>query len=485
MAVAEGHKFSEDTIALNFVNRHRDRLVHDAEAGIWYRWDGNIMRPDRGNTVCDLAAGVCREFCALALQDPTANKIARGLSSTSTIRAVVARAGFDQRIVRLNEQFDSDPMLMGTPGGTLDLTTGVLRPARPADLITMSTAIAPAPPGADCPRWKEFLRTTYPLIPGNPEPDQELIDFIQRYQGYSMTGDRQEQRIAFLLGSGRNGKGVMTETALGILGDYATVLPPETVMERTNEPHRAELAILNRKRYVLVGEVSKARRWNQARLMALSAGDSITANYMRQNPFTFKPVCKLWITANSAPKFQSANTAASERLMLIRHKIRFLHRDDFPEKADGTIAERDNNLVAELRSEYPAILRWMIDGCLEWQKQGLRVPKAIVSDSRNLVSDSDPVADWMTESCRMTTVGYGRLKDLFEHWNIWRLEQGDKPTTRDYLSETLKEQGYQVTRAAFGNKVMGLELNDIATQRLIRARAYQQEGGRCANVDAG
>jgi putative DNA primase/helicase len=381
-------------------------------------------------------------------------------------------------LVRLTDQLDPNPMLLGTPGGTVDLTTGELRVSDPGDLITQCTAVTPAPQGVDCPRWKQFLRTTFPMVPGQPEPDQAMIDFIQRYQGYSLTGDTREQRFAFLIGGGRNGKGVVTETPLGILGDYATVLPPEALMERTNEPHRAELAVLRGKRFVLTSEVSKSHKWNQGRLMALSAGDKITANLMRQNPVTFRFTGKLWIAANSAPKFSSANTAASERMMLIRHRMRFLHRDEFPEDAakDPTIAERDNNLMADVRAEWPAIFRWLIEGCLSWQWGGLDVPKDVIVASRALVSDSDPLLDWITE-CSIVGDGsaFSRLKDLFQSWNIWRVEQGEKSTARSYFTDLLKEQGYQIIRAGFGMKVMGLKLNDIAAQRLMRARNEQDE----------
>jgi putative DNA primase/helicase len=128
----------------------------------------------------------------------------------------------------------------------------------------MSTAVTPAPSGTDCPKWKTFLATTFPLEPGKPEPDQEFIDYIQRWSGYTLTGLTSEERMAFLVGEGRNGKNVLIDTLHGVMGDYAVTLPAEALMERANEPHRTELAGLCGKRAVFSSEIPKGKRWNQS-----------------------------------------------------------------------------------------------------------------------------------------------------------------------------------------------------------------------------
>jgi putative DNA primase/helicase len=382
----------------------------------------------------------------------------------------------DQRIVTTSKELDADSMLLGTPAGYTNLETGDALPADRKHLITMKTAVAPAPPGTPCPLWQSYLESTFPLVPGEPEPDLELITFNQRLGGYSLTAETREERFAFLHGAGRNGKGVFTETLLGIMGDYATVLPAEALMERAIDPHRAELAVLRGKRLVLANEIPSGRRWNQSRLMELTGGGEITANLMRGNPFKFRFHGKLWIVGNSKPIFPAVNVAVADRLMLIRYRMRFVCPNEHLELgADPTVGPRNNDLKTQLRAEWPAILRWFIDGCLQWQQVGLRIPRRVLEDSDDYLTDQDDLAEWIANCCltELTSSGGGAIMELFFSWNLWRVERHQAPTTYPQFRERLKER-FQVTRANFGMKATGLFLSDIERARVLRAKEEQR-----------
>jgi putative DNA primase/helicase len=468
--------YSEDAIALALVERYGPDLMHMPAPLRWYRYGADGWALDNKREIFSIARAICREFAAKAMADDP--KVAKALATARTRAAVVNLASDDQRIVRTLDEFDADPNLLGIPGGrAVDLRTSELLGPDRKRLITMRTTVTPAGEGSDCLPWKQFLATTFPQEPGNPKsgPNQELIDYIQRWFGYSLTGLTSEERFAFLLGMGRNGKNTLIDTLFGIMGDYAGVLPAEALMERNHDPHRAELAVLLGKRLVISSEIPKGKRWNQARLMALSAGDVISANFMRENPFDFKFTGKLWIAGNHAPTFPSANAAAKERLQLIRFKMKFYHLAEHPEleeHPDPTIAERTDDLKKLLRAEWPAILRWGIDGAKIWNEQGLNAPRQVLDDSSDYAQDSDECLEWLTESCFKSEGN--RLSEMFASWNLWRDARAQQRTTLPVFREMLKEKEIPLDRQKYGMRVLGWALTDFAREKVLRAKQTQE-----------
>jgi putative DNA primase/helicase len=483
--------FSEEAIALCAVQKHGADWLHAPDMGRWLHWTGCRFEFDEKRGIYTLARQVGREFAALAAKDKKTEALARGLATAHTRASVVSLMSEDPRLVVTSGDLDGDPMMMGTPNGVIDLRTGDLLAADRKYRITMSTAVAPAPRGTSHPLWTQFLETTFPKVPGEPEPDHELIEHVQRLAGYTLTAQTSEERFAHLLGIGRNGKGTLVETMLGIWADYAQVLPPEVLMERAVEPHRAELAVLRGKRLVVANEIPPGKRWNQARLMDMTGGGAITAtaNFMRGNPFTFKFLGKLWIVGNHKPAFPSANVAVRERLLLIRFLMKFLHEDEHADlRNDPAVGVRDNELKVRLRAEWPAILRWAIEGCLRWQVDGLRVPKTVLEDSREYLTDQDVLGQWVEECCTvdLTKLKSGEpLAQLFGSWNIWRQERQEKATSYSEFRDAVKER-FTVSKAHFGLQAVGLSLTDFARAAVLRAKQEkeQQPGRRYQNGEA-
>ena len=163
--------------------------------------------------------------------------------------------------------WDKDPWLLGTPTGTVDLRTGTLRPARPEDGITKSTAVSPADTG--CPLWLKFLTET---TGGN----QDLIRFLRQWLGYCLTGSIREHAFVFVYGDGGNGKGTFLNVATKIMGDYATTAAMETFTASKYDHHPTELAKLRGARIVCASETEEGRAWAEARIKALTGGDRIS-----------------------------------------------------------------------------------------------------------------------------------------------------------------------------------------------------------------
>src|SRR5258708_17389891 len=268
---------------------------------------------------------------------------ARYTTSKMSFAAAVERgACSDQRISVTQEKWDADLMLLGTPGGTVDLRTGILREARPKDMIRKVEAFTPAAT-ADCPMWLKFLDRVM---------GTELRDYIQRALGYALTGLTTEHAMFFNYGTGKNGKGVLMNTAIGIFKDYHRTTPIETFTVSSTDRHQTELAGLRGARLVTPTATEAGRRWARSRTTPITGGDEISARFMRQDFFDYLPQFKVWISGNHKPGLRSVNEAIKRRMNMLLFGV------TIPE------GERDKDLGEKLKAEWPAILRWIIDGCL-------------------------------------------------------------------------------------------------------------------------
>jgi hypothetical protein len=200
---------------------------------------------------------------------------AAGDADAKVVAAVVTLARSDRRLAATSEQWDRDKWLLGTPDGVIDLKTGRLRPSLPEDYITKVTTVAP---GGDCPLWRQFLAR----VTGG---DTELEKFLQRVCGYALTGDTSEDALFFFYGTGANGKSVFLRTIAGILGDHHTTASMEMFTVTNSERHPTDLADLRGARLVTAIETEEGKRWDEAKIKALTGGDRIKARFMRQDFF--------------------------------------------------------------------------------------------------------------------------------------------------------------------------------------------------------
>lgn len=248
--------FSEEAIALGFAERHQDTLRYVAQWSRWLRWDGQRWEFDETLRAFDLARALCREMAdrvRFEIRGKTVQRIAVAIASAKTVAAIERLAKADRRLAATVDRWDRDLDLLNTPDGVVDLRTGEVRPHRLEDYCTKMTAVAPAPPGNDCPLWRAFLDRTM-------AGDAELIRFLQRAAGYALTGLTIEHALFFCHGVGANGKGTFLNTLTGILGDYAKVAAMETFTATNGERHPTDLAMLRGARLVAAQETDEGRR---------------------------------------------------------------------------------------------------------------------------------------------------------------------------------------------------------------------------------
>jgi putative DNA primase/helicase len=395
---------TEESLALAFADRHAPELRYVANWGRWMRYDGTRWDFDDTLHTFDRARAICREV-ALNCDSP---KTAAAVASAKTVAAVERLAKADRRLAATAAQWDTDPWSLQDDRMTIDLRTGIARDPALADYITKKAAYATAPHGTPYPLWGAFLDR---ITAGNVE----LQSFLQRYCGYAATGIASEHKFVFAYGTGANGK--------------------STFIATNNERHPTDLAKLRGARLVVAQETQKGRRWDETKIKALTGGDKITARFMRQDFFDFHPIFKLFIAGNHKPRLRTVDEAMRRRLLLVPFTVQI------------PPAERDPDLLRKLEPERPAILRWCINGCLEWQRIGLAPPKIVEDATTAYFADQDTLQQWLDECTHDAgPFAFTRISELFASWKSWCEERNHRAGTSTALSEALSDRGHEKSR---------------------------------------
>jgi putative DNA primase/helicase len=429
---------SEDKLALGFSKKYGDTLRYVARWGRWYEWSGQVWAEDETVHVFDLIRNHCRDAAAL-IDDAGKRNVA---SKATTVAAVERFARADRRHAAKVDQWDRDEWLLNTPAGMVDLKTGAILKHDPEKYATKVAAVGPE---GDCPRWLAFLGDI-------TDRNQELLGFLKRLSGYCLTGSVREHILAFLYGSGANGKGTFLNTLTSILGDYAVTAPVDVFTSSNTERHPTELAMFRGARLVQAQETEEGRRWAESRIKALTGGDPITARFMRQDFFTFTPAFKLIIAGNHKPALRNVDEAMRRRLFLVP-LIVTIHELD-----------RDPDLPDKLKTEWPGILQWMINGCLEYQDGGLRPPECVKAATAEYFAAQDTFAQWIDDSCDVGPARWDSPTRLFNSWKDYAEALSERPGNRNDFADRLTNAGFEPGRdSAHGGRYWkGLRVKSVS-----------------------
>lgn len=425
--------YSDDSNAEAFSAKHADEARYVAKWDQWMLWRGERWSEEPYPAIMQRARTVLRNISTLVTENDT---IKRRLASAQGASNLERLARGDPRHVATPEQWDAHAWLLNTPTGTVDLHTGKLRGHNREEYHSKSTAVGP---GGDCPLWLKFLER----VTGG---DVELQGFLQRIIGYSLTASTSEQALFFLWGTGKNGKSVFLNTVSRILGDYAKTAPMSTFTASGSEQHPTDLAGLRGARLVTAIETEDGRQWAESKLKALTGGDPITARLMRQDYWTYTPTFKLLIAGNHKPTIRSVDEAMRRRINLIPFTVWI------PEE------ERDKNLEEKLRDESTGILQWAIDGCIEWQRQGLNPPKVVMDATKEYFDAEDVVARWIEDRCECNRRYETSSSALFKDYKEWCESTGERVRSQKKLSQALTDRGFAIVHSRSGNMITSIAL---------------------------
>ncbi|WP_108484344.1 phage/plasmid primase, P4 family [Oceaniglobus ichthyenteri] len=362
----------------------------------------------------------------------------RWLRNKITVASVESLARSNPASVARADAFDENRLLLGTPGGTVDLRTGQLRAADRGDMITKATTCAPAAPGSRPQRWLTFLHEIF-------DGDADLVAFMQRAAGYALTGLTTEHKLLFLYGTGRNGKSVFLNTLTHIWADYARRAAAETFLNSAVEKHSTGLAGLQGARLVAGSELPVGKTWDESVIKDLTGGDRMTARFMRGDFFDFDPQLTLMIAGNNQPSFRGVDEAIRARVVLVPFTVTIP-----PER-------RDKGLADKLRAEGPEILRWAIEGTLQWQERGLDVPARVAAASTEYMDDEDTLGQFLIDETVTDPAGFVTTTDLHDRFKFWCERQGLHAWTLHTLRKELKSRGFQNHRRPHGRGFIGLK----------------------------
>ncbi|MGX5845499.1 phage/plasmid primase, P4 family [Mesorhizobium sp. PL10] len=425
---------TEDGAALSFAARFSEELRYDHDAGMWYEWTGSRWQPDNTKITFHLVRELARELAA-----STTGKAAAAVRKTGFVAGVERFAQADPNFAVTSEIWNVDPLLLGTPGGTIDLRDGSLVQARPADHISKLTAVAPSST-ADCPLWLRFLEEA-------TGADAGMVRFLQQWCGYCLTGDIREHALVFVHGGGGNGKSVFMNTIAGIMADYATTAPMDTFTASFGDRHPTDLAMLRGARLVTASETDEGKAWAEGRIKSLTGGDAITARFMRGNFFTYKPAFKLMIVGNHQPQLRTVDDAARRRFNIVP----FTRKPVAP----------DQELETKLKGEWAAILRWMIDGYLDWHANGLVRPPSVVDATAGYFADQDLFAQWLADECDCepgNQYKWEATKTLFDSWAAYAKAAGELPGSIRTFKPTMLRHGLKERRTSGARGIEGVRL---------------------------
>jgi putative DNA primase/helicase len=418
-------EFSDDALALEFTRRHGDDLLYVAAWGKWLRWSGARWAQDRTIRVFDLGREVCRD----ASKDAD-EKIARAITSAKTIAAVEKLARSDPKHAKVPEQFDTDPYLFNTPGGTVDLRTADLRPHRREDLITKLAGTTPDHDLTDA-TWIRFL---HDITLG----EQELEHYLQRLFGYALSADTRDHVLAFFYGTGANGKSTLIDLVLHVMGDYAKLIATETLMEAKGDRHPTDIAALLGVRLAVSSEVEEGQHWAESRLKALTGDATLTGRFMRMDFFEFKRTHKLVVAGNHRPTIRVVDDAMRRRVHLVPFAARFT----------GEKADRD--MPGKLRTEAGAVLAWMVRGFLGWVAEGLNPPRAVLMATEDYFNGQDTIGLWLAERCDTSdATAETKSSTLYESFRAWKEGRGEKAPSTVRFSGLLQQRFPKAPRGGY------------------------------------
>jgi putative DNA primase/helicase len=434
-----------------FAALYGDKVRFDHKQGRWLIWNETRHRwmEDKQSKMRILAKRVARYRMTAAWnigdKDERNEEIRWALRSEHRYRidAALELAKSEPPISDDGEGWDSDPWLFGVASGIVDLRTGKFRKMTQQDRMTKFSPVA-FDAAAKCPRFDKFLSE---IFDGN----NDLVCYVQSVVGYSLTGSVQEQCLFACYGEGSNGKSTLLEIILFILGDYGLDLPFSVLEAKRYGSTPGEGVNLPGARFAKAVEIREGRRLDEARVKSWTGGDTITVRPLYRNSFSFQPTHKLWLAFNHEPIIEDDSNAMWRRIRLI----------PFPHTFASTQA--DKGLLEKLKAEASGILNWAIEGCLIWQKVGLKTPTAVELATSEYEAESDPLAPFFEDCCELDTTFQVPKTGLRNAYQDWCRANKEKPISRKAFADKMKSRGFGEGSTGIARFWTGLRLRGTDT----------------------
>ena len=421
----------------------------------WYYWTGKVWQVDNSGEIKKLADVIIDDMKKEAfradgdIQDELLKWCNRTASSKGKTNMITETQHLEGIPVQPDE-FDAYTDYINCQNGIVNLRTGELLPH---DSNFMMTRICYTDYDTTCGEPKLWLKFLNDVCNG----DKELINYLQKCVGYSLSGSIREQCAFFIYGIGNNGKSTFLDTISDLMGTYASNVQPETIMVKKNDGGaNSDIARLKSSRFVTSVEPNEGVRLNEGLVKQLTGGDKVTCRFLYGKEFEYVPEFKIWIGTNHKPTIRGTDVGIWRRIKLIPFEVN-IPKD----KVDKT-------LKYKLRKELPQIFNWAVQGCIKWQEEGLELPKCVQDATKEYKAEMDILTNFMEQCVEIDYKSPEPIMapQLFNLYTVWAQKNNEyQMTSRKFYTEIAKKVP-EKTRIHEGVCYKGIKLNDYAKQLL-------------------
>lgn len=407
----------------------------------WYIWNGKRWGVDEAGSVEHMSRHMLRDLQQEAenLDDEENEKLKNQVlkfvlrsESDSRIKAMISQASSQPILAVREDLLDKDGFLLNCNNGTIDLRNGTLLPHTKENYLTKMAPIE-YKPSMDCPNWRQFMDKIF-------MGDAEIIEYLQRTIGYSLTSNTDQQCFYMLYGSGANGKSTFLRVIQHIMGDYSAALKGSSLMVRRNDDFgaRGDLAKLKGARFVWASELNDNQTFDESLIKSMTGGDPIAVRFLYGEEFELRPEFKLWIATNERPRIKGQNHGIWRRVRLIPFTY------TIPE------SERNDSFFEEmLLPEMPGILNWAIEGCLSWRLDGIETPDSVKAAVEDYRSEMDVLQSFIDDCCITEKDKMAPTTQLYESYVKWCAAAGEREMTSTKFGIQMKSKGYKQQRKSY------------------------------------
>lgn len=408
--VKKDYDLTDTGNAQRFIDKFGENIRYNFDNKYWMIWDGKTWIKDSIQIVknkVDLLIEEMKEEVVAEPNEKFAQEMFRNvkhLSSNSGKEAMLKEAMHIGKTPVRNCDFDKDAFLLNCENGIVNLKTGQILPHDRKYMMSKNTHIE-VDMDNEPQVWIKCLNDIF-------LQSKELVNYVHKSVGYSLTGSTKEQCFFQCYGLGSNGKSVFFNTIMYILGDYVLNSQVDSILTRGKSSSgnaSPDIARMNGARFVRTNEPEEGARFNEGLVKQLTGSDIITARFLYGGDFEFRPEFKLWIACNYKIGVRGTDKGIWRRMRLIPFEATFEGKND------------DKELDSKLKKELPQILGWAVKGCLLWQKEGLKMPSEVEKATSEYRQDMDIVDKFLKDCVKVVQNGREKASDVFSAYKKWAI----------------------------------------------------------------
>ena len=432
-----------------FADMHKGKLKYNFDNNCWYIYDGTKWNICKKNEISEVVKEWLQVIKSLPMfLSSESQKWLKANATRSKISNILKLSNSNKNLATASNEFDLIPELINFTNGTYNLETSVLQPHNPDDMLTKIINFD-YDADAKCPHWLTFINRVV-------DNDQNIIEYLQKACGYSISGTVSEEKVFYVYGAGGNGKSVFFNILMEIFKDFVIKTPTEMLLQKSFDGIPNDVVRMKGARMVVAAEMPENRNLNESKLKDLSGGDALTGRYLFQEYVEFKPMHSLWLYGNSKPKIVGTDNGIWRRIVILPFRVTIPDNERIPRHI----------LQANLLSNKQGIFNWLIEGLSKYNSQGLKLPAILVEEMNEYRASLDETVSFISDCCIIDKKAECMGSDLVNSYETWCQNHGITSSGKKKLYEKLSNKGFEkcMTRAGHYTYFKGLRIRQEATE---------------------